>query len=145
MEDRAAGLIHEAKKHFPRAVAEGILQRVRDGGELPFRAPELMADADFAFEEDALLEMALVENDRDDRADAAASVLGPHSVGQMIDRMFELEEGLEIAMASTIKRALTAIVQSETGLDSRQSGISSLRSKCSPGMRATIGYLSWPA
>ena len=91
--DVAVGLIHEVKREFPRAVAEGILRRVREGRELPSRAPELMAGGDFAFEEDALLEIALVEEGRDDRADAAASVLGPHAVGRMIDRTFELAEG----------------------------------------------------
>ena len=88
----AANLIHQAKERFPRAVAEGILRRVREGRELPLQAVELMAGAEFAFDDEALLNIALVEDDRDYRADAAASVLGPRAVGRLIDRMFELAE-----------------------------------------------------
>lgn len=88
----AVSLIYEAKKRFPRAVANGILRRVREGRTLPYQAPELMAGSGFAFEDDALREIALKAGRFNDRANAAASVLGPQSVGCMIERMFEAEK-----------------------------------------------------
>ena len=90
--DGVAGLIHKAKKQFPRAVAEGVLQRVREGRVLPLQATELMAGMDLALEEEALLEISLAEDHRDYRADVTASVLGPQAVGRLIDRMLELAE-----------------------------------------------------
>ena len=96
--DRNSGvakLVHTAKERSPRAVAEGVLARVREGLELPIQAAELMGGADFALEDEPLLSIALSENRRDYRADVAASVLGPQAVGRLIDRMFELEEHVQ--------------------------------------------------
>ena len=87
-----ANLVHMAKERFPRAVAEGILARVREGLKLPIQAVELMGGAELALEDEALLDIALSEGRRDYRANVAASVLGPQAVGRLIDRMFELEE-----------------------------------------------------
>lgn len=88
-QEGAVNLIYEAAKRCPRAVADGILRRLREGRTLPYHAAELMAGAGFAFEDDALCSIALETGRFDDRANAAASVLGPQAVGHMIDRMFE--------------------------------------------------------
>ena len=88
------GLIHQLKEHFPGAVAKGMFRRVCEGRKLPSHAIELMAGAGFAFEDEPLLDFALSEDQYDPRAEAAASVLGPHAVGRLIDRMLELREHL---------------------------------------------------
>ena len=88
-QDGAVNLIYEAAKQYPRAVADGILRRVREGRTLPYHAEELMAGAGFAFEDVALCSIALGAGRFDDQANAAASVLGPQAVGRMIERMFE--------------------------------------------------------
>ena len=90
------GLIHELKEHYPSAVAKGILQRVREGRRLPWHAIELMAEAEFALEEEGLLDIALSEDQYDLRAEAAASVIGPQAVSRLIDRMLELRERLQV-------------------------------------------------
>lgn len=87
-------LIHELKEHYPSAVANGMLQRVREGRKLPWHAIELIAGAEFALEEEDLLDIALSEDQYDQRAEAATSVLGPQAVGRLIDRMLELREQL---------------------------------------------------
>ena len=88
----AVNLIYEAKKRFPRSVADGILRRVYEGRTLPYHASELMAGSGFEIEDDALRNIAL-EGDRfDDRGNASASVLGPQSVGRLIERMFEAKK-----------------------------------------------------
>lgn len=91
-QEGAVNLIYQAQKRFPRAVAEGILRRLREGRTLPYHASELMARSGFAFEDDALRDIALADGRNDDRASAAASVLGPQAVGQMIDKMFEAKK-----------------------------------------------------
>ena len=97
-EDHADYLVELASVRFPGAVAEGLLQRVREGRELPRRATERLSGAGLELEDEALLKVAL-ENDRsrDGRAEAAASVLGPRAVGRLIDRMVELDEQIQDA------------------------------------------------
>ena len=84
-------LIREAKRRFPSAVIEGIVRRLREGLTLPFNAGELMADSGLALEDETLLSIALDDNTNlhNDRANVAASVLGPVTIGRMIDEMFE--------------------------------------------------------
>lgn len=91
-QEGAVNLIYEAQKRFPGAVAEGILRRVREGRTLPYHAPELMAGSGFAFEDDSLRDIALEAGPFDDRANAAASVLGPQAVGSMVERMFDTKK-----------------------------------------------------
>ena len=86
----ATHLIYEAKERFPRAVAEGVLQRVRDGSELPSESEELLFGAQFSLEDEDLLDIAMSLDPHDYRADAAASVLGPHSTGRLVDVFLDL-------------------------------------------------------
>lgn len=81
-------LIYEARDRYPLAVAEGILGRLRGGRLLPYRASELMSEADFSLEDSEMLGLALNGEQHDQNAVAAASVLGPLAVGQMIDMLF---------------------------------------------------------
>ncbi|SHO63571.1 hypothetical protein SAMN02745172_01437 [Pseudoxanthobacter soli DSM 19599] len=79
-------LLYEARKRYPEALANGLLRRVREHRQLFYGADNILAAAGFALEDDALLGIALEEASRhDDRAEAAASVLGPNAVGRLID------------------------------------------------------------
>ncbi|WP_186393238.1 MULTISPECIES: NACHT domain-containing NTPase [unclassified Pannonibacter] len=79
-------LLYEVRKRYPEAFAYGLLRRVRGHRELFYGADNILAAAGFALEDDALLGIALEETSRhDDRAEAAASVLGPNAVGRLID------------------------------------------------------------
>ncbi|MFV0369505.1 MAG: NACHT domain-containing protein [Hyphomicrobiaceae bacterium] len=79
-------LMYEVRRRWPRALAEGLLRRVREHRELFYGADDILAAAGFVHEDDALLGIALEETSRhDDRAEAAASVLGPNAVGQLIE------------------------------------------------------------
>ncbi|BBB11206.1 NACHT domain-containing protein [Sphingopyxis sp. FD7] len=89
-QDAAVRLIYEARNRYPQAVAEGLLARVRAGRELFYGADDILASAGFGLEDDDLLRLALAESPRlDDQAEAAASVLGPQSVGRMIDTLLD--------------------------------------------------------
>ncbi|WP_255369625.1 NACHT domain-containing NTPase [Nitrosovibrio sp. Nv17] len=79
-------LLYEVRKRYPEALANGLLRRVREHHELFYGADDILAAAGFALEDGALLGIALEETSRhDDRAEAAASVLGPNAVGRLID------------------------------------------------------------
>ena len=91
--DAEVHLLYEARNRYPRAVADGLLQRVRADRTLFYGADDLLASAGFSLEDDALLEIALAETRRrDDRAEAAASVLGPQAVGRMIEAVLEAKK-----------------------------------------------------
>lgn len=84
--DRERHLLCEVRRRWPQALAEGLLRRLREQRELYYGADDILAAAGFALEDDALLGIALEETSRhDDRAEAAASVLGSNAVGQLID------------------------------------------------------------
>lgn len=96
--DAAVQLLYLARNRYSRAIADGLLQRVRAGRTLFYGADGLLASAGFSLEDEALLEAALSETSRhDDRAEAAASVLGPRAVGCMIETVFEVEKRLRDA------------------------------------------------
>ena len=84
--DSEMHLLYEVRRRYPQALADGLLRRVRGNRELFYGADDILAAAGLALEDDALLGIALEETSRhDDRAEAAASVLGPNSVGRLID------------------------------------------------------------
>lgn len=105
-QDAAVRLIYDAWNQFPQAVADGLLARVRAGRTLFYGADDILASAGFGIEDDDLLRLALVETGRlDDQAEAAASVLGPQSVGRMIDSLFDAATRLRDAEGKYDKTA----------------------------------------
>lgn len=96
--DAEVRLLYEARNRYSRAIADGLLRRVRAGRTLFYGADDLLASAGFTLEDDALLEIALSEIGRHhDRAEAAASVLGPQAVGRMIEAVLEAKKHLHDA------------------------------------------------
>ena len=89
--DRVVQLVYEARNRYPRAVTEGLLARVRTGRTLFYGVDDILASAGLNLEDDTLLALALAESKiRDDRAEAAASVLGPQAAGRMVDALSDV-------------------------------------------------------
>ncbi|MEZ5491035.1 MAG: hypothetical protein R3F50_12055 [Gammaproteobacteria bacterium] len=96
-QDAGVQLIYEARSRYPRAVADGLLARVRAGRTLFYGADDLLASAGFTLEDDALLQLALADPARhDDRAEAAASVLGPMAIGRLVDTLLDIGSRLQV-------------------------------------------------
>ncbi|MCA6116631.1 hypothetical protein J6524_17250 [Bradyrhizobium sp. WSM 1738] len=96
-QDAGVQLIYEARKRYSDAITQGLLARVRAGRALFYGADDILASAGFALEEEALLEIALSDPGRhDDRAEAAASVLGPIAVGRMVDAFLDAGARLRV-------------------------------------------------
>lgn len=85
-------LLYKARNRYRRAVADGILARVRVGKPLFYGADDLLAEADITLEDEQLLALALADTRRDQRAEAAASVLGPQAVGRIIDAILKAKK-----------------------------------------------------
>jgi hypothetical protein len=96
--DVTVDLIRTASTRHPAAVARGLVARLHAGRMLFFGADDLLVSAGIILENDALLELALAEPaTRNDNADAAASLLGPHAAGRLIDAFLDLDSGLRTA------------------------------------------------
>lgn len=91
-------LLHEARSRYPGAVTDGLLARVRAGRALFYGADDILASAGLALEDDALLQLALTESTtrHDDRAEAAASVLGSKAVGHLVDMLLDVASRLRV-------------------------------------------------
>jgi hypothetical protein len=84
--DAEVALIYEACKQYEQAVAQGLLRRLREGRELFYGADDILAASGIVVEDDAFVEMLLSPQEgMDSRAEAATSVLGPVSVGKLVD------------------------------------------------------------
>ncbi len=84
--DAAVQLIYQARARYSRAIADGLLQRLRAGRTLFYGAHDILAAAELSLEDEELLEIAVAKNQHHDRqAEAAASVLGPQAIGRMIE------------------------------------------------------------
>ncbi len=89
--DAGRGMLGTTDSRHAKAVAKGLLARMRSGLPLFFGAVELMIAAELNLEEDWLVHLALsAPGARDDSASAAAAVMGPASIGQLIDTLLEL-------------------------------------------------------
>ena len=91
--DGGVNLLYEVCKRYPQALAAGLLSRVRDGRTLFYGADDILGSACLALEDHALVEIALAETrHHDNRAEAAASGLGPLAVGRMIESYLEAKK-----------------------------------------------------
>lgn len=104
--DAEVGLLYEASNRYAYAIAQGLLQRVRSGRTLFYRAENLLTSVGLVLEDDALLEIALSDAGRsDDRVAAAAAVLGPLAVGRMIDALLDARQRVRDASGRYDKAA----------------------------------------
>ena len=134
-QDAEVRLVYEARNRYPRAVADGLLARVRAGRSLFSGAGDMLAFGGFVIEDDDLLQLALaIPASDNERADAAASVLGPDATGKLIDTLLELAPRIRADRQASevyggLERRIThvpgaslveAIVQRSPKLDSEQ-------------------------
>lgn len=90
-QDAIINLFYEARNRYPQAVVEGLLVRLQAGLTMFYGADDMLASAGVSIEDSALLNLALKEEQKQDiQAEAAASVLGPRAVGEMVDLLLEL-------------------------------------------------------
>lgn len=95
LKDSGVHLIQKARSRDPNAVSDGLLARVRLGHTMFVGADDILASTGIILEDEDLLELALHNPAaQDKRAEAAASVLGPKSVGHLVDAALEVSSRL---------------------------------------------------
>ena len=92
IEDRPRGhspettLIYEVYRRFPRAVWYGLLTRLNEGRPLFYGAIDILASSDIIVDNNNLLQIVLEKpENKDDKANAAASIIGADTVSKMLD------------------------------------------------------------
>ena len=90
-EDRGRTAIESAFKAYPAETALALLDRLERGLDLPYRSEEMLAAAP-AVEGGPIVERALQVRTNAQPMRPEFAVLGPRIVGQMIDRLWALDE-----------------------------------------------------
>lgn len=78
-------LLYEVERLHPKAMAIGLLQILRDGEPVFYNAGDILKRAKIVVEDADLLKIAGASSERNNEADAAASVLGPEMAGILLD------------------------------------------------------------
>lgn len=89
--DQAAHVLQEAQAAYPGPVRKGLQRRIATRLELPFRAREFLTGGD-ALDEGPVVEALLDAGAPELVTRAGFVVVGPKTVGAVIDRLFELHE-----------------------------------------------------
>lgn len=85
-------LVEKLRTRYPSVVAKALIARVLGGRSLFHRAADIVSAAGVVVDDDALLQIAQEDvGQYSQRASIAASVLGPRSTAELLDRLFELE------------------------------------------------------
>ncbi|MEH3122802.1 MAG: hypothetical protein PGN16_12615 [Sphingomonas phyllosphaerae] len=82
--------LYQLNDEYSRAIADGLLRRLRAGKPLGYGTDDLLAGAGYAVEDEGLVAVALTVGERDSNAAAAASVLGPTAVGRLVDALLPI-------------------------------------------------------
>jgi hypothetical protein len=95
-DQHAAWSVTRAFERYPEQVAAALTRRLEAGRELPFRAEELVADV--APVDDGPIAAAAIDPGPSTRTGMiAASLVGPRTVGRMIDALVAMGETLAAA------------------------------------------------
>ncbi len=86
-----AWIIHRAHEIYPNDAIDGLLAQLEAGRPLPFRSDELLREAGRDIDEGPIPQRVLQATKEDRDIDFAASVIGPKTIGQLIDRTIELD------------------------------------------------------
>jgi hypothetical protein len=89
--DRVDLALQRASEAYPRSVGEGLLRRIAAGLELPYRATELLKDVT-AVDDGPIAAAALDRTTPERVARGAFAVIGPKTVGTLLDQFFALHE-----------------------------------------------------
>jgi hypothetical protein len=86
-EQNAASIVHEAYNVAPHEVTTALLHRLEAGLELPFRTADLLRASGVALDAGPLVDIVLQAGGSRRVVSAAASAVGPATVGKLIDQL----------------------------------------------------------
>jgi hypothetical protein len=91
-EQNAGWAIQEAFKRFPDEISSALIHRLEAGMEIPFHSEELLKTRSISIDNGPLADTVMNAGERDRVAAAAACVIGPKTIGIVIDRVMEIDQ-----------------------------------------------------
>ena len=86
--------VAEAYRLFPSDTTVALLRRLEAGKDLPYGAETFLQATGIIVDEGAVVDFVLKSDGADRLAEAAVRIVGPHTVGKMIDSMLDLHSKL---------------------------------------------------
>jgi hypothetical protein len=93
-DNNAGHTIHRAYEAYPNQVAEALVSRVAQGLEVPYNAHEYLLDAPMT-DDGPIVAVALSDASQDRLRQASLAIVGPKTVGRLIDELLALDEDVE--------------------------------------------------
>lgn len=84
-------VIYRAYKIYPKEVVAGLLALLEQGKQVPFGTDELLCMSDVVIDDGPLVDWVLKHAGDEKAATIAASVVGPKTVGNLVDQIFALD------------------------------------------------------
>lgn len=88
-------LIHRAYELYPKEVVAGLLTSLQHGKEMPFRANEMLRMSDVLIDKGPLADCVREHTGDGRAAQNAVGVVGPKTLGNLIDQLFEVHVRIE--------------------------------------------------
>lgn len=89
--DNVGWVLERAYERYPQPIASALVRRIEIGRELPFRCSDFLSDV-ATIDEGAIPEIVIASPRGDRNADLAASVVGPRTIGILIDKLIAHSE-----------------------------------------------------
>lgn len=90
-----AWLVHRAYELYPEDVVGAFVSLLESGKPVPFRTNELLKKSDLVIDEGPLVERVLRSSGEDKGAESAVSIVGPKTIGQLIDQIFRIHSKIK--------------------------------------------------
>jgi len=100
-DQQAKWVIYDAHKRYPDQVNNALLHRIEAGREIPFQAESLLQAAGIEIDEGPLVDLVTQPNSADKVAEVAVSIVGPQTVGRLIDELIVIGGKLRASQSDT--------------------------------------------
>lgn len=100
-EQDARWIVHDAYKRYPNDVATALLHRLEAGLEIPYGTTRLLQSSGIVVDEGPIVEHVIHANVTDRVAEAALGVIGPGTIGTLIDTLIVIDRRWRSAQGHT--------------------------------------------
>lgn len=90
-----AWLVYRAYELYPEDVVGALVSQLESGKPLPFGTDELLRKSDVVIDEGPLVNCVLQNSREGKTAETAVSIVGPRTVGLLIDQMFDVHSRIK--------------------------------------------------
>ena len=90
-----AWLVHRAYELYPEAVVGTIVSLLESGKPVPRTTNELLQKSDLVIDKGPLVERVLCSSGEDKGVESAVSIVGPKTIGQLIDHIFRIHSKIK--------------------------------------------------